>query len=77
MARNGTLSTPKIGLSFWCADNSRSPIGAWPVCTARLMSLPENSEPLPWMTSSKAPPVPSVTHSAKALPFSVWKLLSG
>ena len=76
VARNGIESTPKIALSFWCADNNRSPAGAWPVCTARLISLPLNSEPPPWTTISSLPPVATLTASAKALPFWVWKLLS-
>ena len=76
VARNGTESMPKIGFSFSCADSSRSPIGACPVWTARLISLPLNSEPPPWTTISSLPPVAMPTASANSLPFWVWKLLS-
>ncbi len=41
------------------------------------MSLPLKSEPLAWVTISIAPLVPSLTQAAKALAFSLWKLVSG
>ena len=72
VARNGIESMPKIGFSLACAEIRRSPIGAWPVWTARLMSLPANSEPPGWVTISSLPPVPSVTHLANLAPFSEW-----
>jgi hypothetical protein len=72
VARNGTESIPKIAFSFWWALRRRSPIGAWPVCTARLMSLPLNSEPPPWTVMVISPPVAEPTQRAKALPVSVW-----
>ena len=77
VARNGTESKPNTAFSLACADISRSPIGACPVCTARLMSLPLNSEPLPWTTISTAPPVRSRDVRRKRLAFSVWKFESG
>ena len=59
------------------ADSSRSPMGAWPVWTARLMSPPEKSEPLGWVWMSTSPPVASRTQSAKPCAVSVWKLVAG
>ena len=72
VTRKGTESKPNTAFSFWCAESRRSPMGAWPVWTARLISLPLNSEPPPWTTISSAPPVATPTASAKALPFWVW-----
>jgi hypothetical protein len=57
--------------SFWWAESRRSPIGTCPVCTARLISLPLNSEPPLCTTMVNLPPVANVTASAKALTFSV------
>ncbi len=54
-----------------------SPICAWPACTARLISLALNSEPLAWTVILSLPPVASLTSLANCWMFSVWKLLAG
>ena len=54
-----------------------SPICAWPDCTARLISLALNSEPLAWTVILSLPPVASSTSLANCWMFSVWKLLAG
>jgi hypothetical protein len=76
-ARKGTESMPYNGFSLACAEISRSPIGACPVCTARLMSLPLNSEPPGCSAISILPPVAVLTQAAKSLAFSEWKLVAG
>ena len=72
VARNGIESMPKTAFSFWWALSRRSPIGACPVCTARLISLPLKSEPPAWTVMVISPPVAVPTHSAKALPVWLW-----
>ena len=54
-----------------------SPICACPDCTARLISLALNSEPLAWTVILSLPPVASSTSLANCWMFSVWKLLAG
>jgi len=54
-----------------------SPICAWPDCTARLISLALNSEPLGCTVILSLPPVAASTSLANCWMFSVWKLLAG
>ena len=66
VARKGRASISKIGSSLASAEIRRSPIGAWPVRTARKISSPLNRDPPGWVTTSSSPPEFCVTSSANA-----------
>ena len=70
VARNGTTSMPKIGLSFSRIEIRISPVCAWPVATARLISGPLNSDAPAWTEIVSLPPVASATSLAKMPMFS-------
>ena len=70
-------SAPYIGFSFSKFTSSTSPMGAWPPCTARLISLALNSEALACTWIFSLPPLALSTSLAKATRFSVWKLVAG
>ena len=70
-------SNAKRGDSFASTEISSSPIGTWPVCTARLISGILIREPLEWTLIVSLPPVAFATSCANWTTFFVWKLLSG
>ena len=72
VARNGTTSMPNTGSSFSWSEISTSPICAWPVATARLISGALNSEALPCTVIASLPPVAASTSLANWMRFSVW-----
>ena len=77
VARKGMTSAPKIGSSFSWIDSSTSPICAWPVITARLISGALNSEAPGWTVMTSSPLVASVTSLAKAARLTLWGLSAG
>ena len=77
VAMNGTTSMPKIGCSFSWIESRISPIWAWPVATARLMSGALNSDALACTWICSLPPVAAPTAFANRTRFCECGLSAG